>query len=315
MSRKPILVLGLLLTSTALARPIKLSSMAASATSSYPETEGVNYDPKNLVDSKVSNVWVEGEPGSGLGSSVTLDLGADQSVSGFRIWNGNWYSADFWKRHNRVKDIEVTFADGSKQSFTLKDEMTPETVTFPKAVTTSSLKLTIKSIYGGSTFPDTCISEIQVLDTQPEDYIRPVGGAASTTYPADADSNYDPKNMWDAMLDTMWCENAPGDGTNEWVEEDLGSPKTINKLTIDNGNAYSLSYNVKSNRALKATLKFDDGATEELTLKPVPTPQVLTFSPHTTQKVRITFTQVQKGTDPEDPSANDLCISEARFSG
>lgn len=313
MARTLVLALGALLASTALARPIKVDSSSVTASSYYPETEGVSYEPRYVVDSKLSNVWIEGEPGSGLGSSVTLDLGGDKSITGFRIWNGNWYSPDFYVRHNRIKDLEVTFADGSKQSFTLKDEMVPQTITFPKAATTSSLRFTIKSIYGGSTFPETCISEIQVLDTQPDDFFKPVGATASTTYPADADGNYEPVNLWDHMLDSMWCENNPGDGTNEWVEVDFGTQRRIGTLTLHNGNAYSIAYNVKGNRATKAVLKFDDGSTEEIALKPAPTAQVLKFTPRTTQKVRVTFTGVQRGNNPDSPELNDLCISEARF--
>ncbi len=314
MTRAIFLVLGTLLASTALARPIKVSSSSVSASSEYPETEGVSYEAKYASDGKIGNVWIEGGPGSGLGEHVEFDLGGAQSVTGFRIWNGNWYSPDFWERHNRIKEIEAIFSDGTKQTFTLKDQMVPETVMFPKAVTTTTLRLKIKSIYGGSTFPETAISEVQILDGQPEDFFRPVGAGASTTYPADADGNYDAANLWDYMLDSMWCEASPGDGANEWVEFDLGQTRKISKATIHNGNAYSIPVNLKTNQPTTATLKFDDGATETITLKTNPLAQTFTFAPHNTQKVRVTFTAVKRGVNPEDPSLNDLCMSEIRFS-
>ncbi len=314
MIRPLALVTGLLLASTALARPIKVSSDQISASSEYPETEGVSYEAKYAADNKLSNVWIEGGAGSGLGEHVEFDLGGEKSIQGFRIWNGNWYSPDFWQRHNRIKEIEAIFSDGTKQSFTLKDEMAAETVMFGKSVTTSTLRLKIKSIYGGSTFPETAISEVQILDGQPDDFWRPVGATASTTYPADADGNYDASNIWDHMVDSMWCENVPGDGANEWVEVDLGSTRKVSKLTLHNGNAYSISTNMKSNQATQATLKFDDGSTEVLTLKTMPTPQIFTFASRNTQKVRITMNTVKRGVNPDDPSLNDLCLSEARFS-
>lgn len=314
MTRPLVLALGTLLATSALARPIKVDSSAASASSSYPETEGVSYEPKYVADGKISNVWIEGGPGSGLGEHVEIDLGGAKSIQGFKIWNGNWYSPDFWARHNRVKEIEAIFSDGTKQSFTLKDEMVPEVVMFGKSVTTSTLRLKIKSIYGGSTFPETAISEVQVLDTQPDDFYRPVGATASSTYPADADGNYDPSNVWDFMLDSIWCENVPGDGANEWLEEDFGATRKVSKLTLHNGNSYSISMNMRSNQATTAVLKFDDGSTENITLKTMPTQQVFTFAPRNTQKVRITFTGVKRGTNPDNPELNDLCLSEARFS-
>ena len=295
--------------STALARPIKVTSDQASATSICPEDEGVNYEAKNMVDSKLSTVWVEGLTGSGLGESVTLDLGETKTINALRLWNGNWYSNDFWSRHNRMKDIEVSFSDGTKQTFTLKDEMVPETLTFPKPVSTSSIKIKYKSVYSGSTFQDTVISEIQLLDGQPDAFFMPVGYAASSTYPADADGNYEANLTTDYMLDSMWCENnQTGDGTGEWIEYNFGQPRTISKLVVNNGNALSIAYNTKANRATAATLTFDDGSTQQIALKPMPTAQTISFVSKTTSKVKISFTTVQKGTE-----FNDLCLSEARF--
>ena len=306
-----IVALGLMIPNLASARPIQVDKSLVTATSVCDESEGVNYDAKNIVDNKLTNAWVEGETGSGLGSFVTLDLGVSQVVTGLRIWNGYWISGDFWQRHNRMKDIEVEFSDGTKQTFTLKDEMVPETITLPKAVNTSSIKLKFKSVYAGNTFQDTVISEIQVLDTRPDDHFVPASATASTTYPADGDSSYDATLTYDGMVDTMWCEdNKTGDGTNEWIEWNFGNARPISKVTLNNGNAGSLSVNMKSNKALKAKLSFDDGSTAEITLKPSPSTQVITFPARTTSKVRMTILGVQKGSDP---AQNDLCISEARF--
>ena len=279
-----------------------------SASSSYPEEDGVNYDVKNVKDRKQSTVWVEGESGSGLGSWVEVNLGETKTVTGFRIWNGNWYSADFWGRHNRVKEVEVTLSDDSKHTFTLKDEMTPELIRFPKAVQTSSIKIKVKSVYNGSTFNDTCISEVQVVDDTPEAFVPVANYNASSIYPADADGSYDPVNMADGLLDSMWCEGSKdGDGTGEWVEFNFGSARKVARLELVNGNAYDFKYNLKANRATAAKLEFDNGSTE-ITIKPSMSPQTITFPAQTTSKVKVTFTGVAKGTE-----FNDLCISEARF--
>ena len=307
-----VVALAAMLPSLASARPIPVDKSMVSATSVCEEAEGVNYEAKNIADHKLTNAWVEGETGSGLGSFVTVELGAPVAVTGLRIWNGYWVSADFWQRHNRMKDIEVEFSDGSKQTFTLKDEMVPETITFPKAVNTSSIKLKFKSVYAGNTFQDTVISELQVLDARPDDFFVPAAATASSTYPADADSSYDAALTYDGMVDTMWCEdNKTGDGTGEWIEWSFGSSRSISHVTVNNGNAGSLSVNMKSNRALQAKLQFDDGSTAEITLKPSPTTQTVAFPARTTSKVRMSFVGVQKGSDP---AQNDLCISEARFS-
>jgi len=300
------MALGILLTAlmgTADAANLKITD--ATASSSEAENEGVSYEPKHLKDSKRSTVWVEGQSGSGLGSWIQLDLDGTQSVAGIRLWNGVWYTRDFWERHNRVKEIEVEFSDGSRQKFTLKDEMLPEEIRFDSPVSTSFVKIKIKGIYGGSTFNDTGISEVQVFDGTASDNIQAASYDASTTYPADVDGSYDPAMMQDTLLDTMWCEGDEGDGNGQWVQMDLGGNHNISTLVIRNGNAYSFSQSMKSNRAIGATLTFSDGGTENITLKASALEQKIAIGSHNTSSVRLTVTDVKAGTE-----FNDLCISE-----
>lgn len=279
------------------------------ASSSLADAEGVSYAVKNVTDQKQSTVWVEGEDGSGLGSWVQVDLQGEQTVTAIKIWNGNWYTWDFWQRHNRVKDLEVEFSDGSKQTVTLKDEMTPEVVRFDKPHKTTFVKLRIKGINRGSTFNDTCLSELQVMDDEPDDYVRIARYGASSVYPADGDGNYELVNLADFLADSMWCEgNKTGDGNGEWIDFDFGTARRVSKLRIRNGNAYSFSFNLKANRAKAAKLTFTDGSSETITLKPSMVEQVVEFPAHNTQSVRVTFTEVVKGTE-----YNDLCVSEAQF--
>lgn len=301
------LVIGPLTGGDAHARALPIQAVTAS--SELGEYEGVSYAVKNLIDKKASTVWVEGEEGSGLGASITVDLGSEQSITQVKLWNGNWYTADFWQRHNRAKEVELEFSDGSKQTFTLKDEMAAEVIRLPAAVRTSSVKIKVKSIYRGNTFNDTCISEVQVSDDSPELTVVPVAAKASTVYAADADGNYEPANTWDSLLDTMWCEADAGDGVGQWIEFDLGGSRSVSKVGLRNGNAYSLGMNMKANRAKVVTLSFSDGSSTRLEVKPSMSDASYTFPAKTTSSVRITVDEVVRGTE-----YNDLCVSEVSFS-
>lgn len=294
--------------SVGLAETLKVSKSAVEASSTYPGDADVSYSASNIVDNKQSTVWVEGDEGSGLGSWVELDLGGAQNVSGLRIWNGNWYTYDFWQRHNRVKNLQVELDDGTKLDFELKDEFAPELITFDKAISASKIKLRIKGIYSGSTFNDTCLSEIQVIDTQPIAAVPVKAWSVSSTYPADNDGNYEPTNLTDGLYDSMWCEGDPGDGAGQWVEADFGGPRQVSKLKVLNGNGYSLGFNLKANRVKTATLSFSDGSKEQIELRTSLVEQEISFSPRTTSKVRITFDEVVAGKE-----FNDLCLSEAKF--
>ncbi len=302
------LLLLAMLSAPAHAAQVKLAGVLAS--SFYPDTEGVSYAASNVKDGKVSTVWVEGEDGSGLGSWLEIDLGGSRTVTHIKLWNGNWYSWDFWNRHNRAKEIEITFSDESTQKFTLKDEKVAEEIRFDTPVTTSTLKIKIKGIYRGTTFNDTCISEVAVFDDQPEAFHTVSGVADSGHLPEDADGTYEVSNTWDLLNDTMWCENQKdGDGTGAWIEYRFGKTVRVGTLKFLNGNAYDSTFWRKSNRATQITLTFSDGSSETVEVKDFLMLQTLRFPARDSSSVRITFNAVKVGTE-----YNDLCVSEARFS-
>ena len=302
----PLLLLSLSLGS-AEAKTLKAESISASST--YPAGENVNYETSNLTDMKASTVWAEGAEGSGLGSYLVVELGGEKTVTGARLWNGNWYTSDFWQRHSRIKELEVEFSDGSVEKFTLKDEKLPEVIRFSKPVKTSSVKFKIKSVYSGNTYNDTCVSEVQVFDDEPEDFVKPSAYKASSVYPEDADGNYNPANLEDGLVDSMWCEaSKAGDGVGEWIELAFPAATSVSKLRMRNGNAYSFQFFMKANSATAATLTFSDGKTEKIAIKATMADQTIEFPAHTTSKVKITFDEIRKGKE-----FNDLCISEAVF--
>ena len=279
------------------------------ASSSYPDSEGVSYAASNVADHKVSTVWVEGQEGSGLGSWVQLDFPEEREITSLTIWNGNWYSWDFWNRHNRAKEIEIELSDQTVHKFTLKDEKVPETISLPSAVRVSWLKIKIKGIYRGSTFNDTCISEVVVNDSRSHEFHQPSTVADSGHLPEDADGSYQVENTYDGILDTMWCENQKsGDGTGSWLEQRFVQPVSTSRMTLRNGNAYSISFWMKSNRAGSATLVFSDGSREAVQLKNSVMEQTVSFPSHMTSSVKVIFGDVTRGKE-----YNDLCMSELRF--
>ncbi|MDP2310145.1 MAG: discoidin domain-containing protein [Pseudomonadota bacterium] len=284
---------------------VKPTTWAAS--SSAPGSDGVSYDIANVADARQSSPWVEGDEGSGLGSWVLADFGGEKTLTGFTVWAGVWYTQEYWNRYNRPKLLVVEFSDGTSQEVTLTDEFKPQAITFASPKKTSSIKLKVKGIYAGNTFNDTGISEVVFHDAAAASHLPVKAYKTSSTFPADGDGNYEPVNTADGILDSMWCEgNKTGDGLSEWFELDLGGSQSVSKLVLRNGNAYSFGYFMKSNRATSASLTFSDGSSEAVTLKDSISEQTITFAPHTTSKVRVTFTGVKKGSE-----FNDLCISEA----
>jgi hypothetical protein len=287
---------------------LKVASVTSS--SEYASSDpSVSYQARLLTDGKAGTSWVEGDSGGGLGSWVELDLGGPHAVNKIEVWGGMWYSSEYWQRGNRPKQLQAKFSDGSTVDFDLTDSQTVQTLNLPKPVTTSTVRLTVKALYNGTTWQDTGISEIMVYDDQPEPQVRPNTITASSTTPADADGSYEAKNVGDGLADTIWCEgNKTGDGTGEWLMFDFGAAHQVAALNLINGMGGSFSLFMKANRASSATLTFSDGLTAPVVIKPTMTPQVITFPSKSTSSVKMTFTGVVKGKE-----FNDLCISEAYF--
>ena len=278
---------------------------AALEASSFLERDGEYFEAKYLADGKADKAWIEGVDGSGLGQWVKLDVPAGTQVAGLKIWNGYWITPTYWERYNRAKDIEVQIDEGEVHKFVLKDEMKPEMVRLPAAVSGSSIRIKIKGIHKGNTYNDTGFSEIQILDSQPSTYFEPVAYASST----DLGPEYGPSAVGDGLKDTMWCEgNKASDGAGEWIEFDFGSAQMVSKLELINGVGTSSRDFLNANFATDITLQFDDGSTASVKPKTMPLKHTLTFPMKRSAKVKVTFAGVKKG-----KKYNDLCISEAAF--
>ena len=124
--------------------------------------KGEAYEGKGVTDGKLDNGWLEGDDSrKAWGSSISA---AKRSSPDSKIRN---YTDPprLLDGHNRAKEIEVEF-DGSKETFTLADEMKPTRSASrlrrpPRPSRSSSRACT------GKHFNDTGFSEIQVMDNSP----------------------------------------------------------------------------------------------------------------------------------------------------
>ena len=297
------LVLTLFVVAPAFAgAPVKVATWSASTTAAPSDTR--NFEVSNLGDGKQGTAWAEGDTGAGLGSWVQADFGVAKTITALTIWGSNWYNTEYFGHYNRPKMIVAEYGDGSTEEFTTKDEQTPQVLRLKSPKQTQTVKLRIKGVYAGKGV-DTGLSEVKFFDNGSEGAFPVAGALASTTAPADVDGNYSAANAGDGITDSMWCEgNKKSDGTSEWLELTLGRKSTVSTLKIRNG-APSGDLFKAVNRATAATITFSDGESESVTLKDMPFEQSVTFSAHTTDKVRLTFTSVKKG-----EKYDDLCVTE-----
>ena len=294
----------LLLSASSFASNIKVATWTASSSAAAGESQ--NYEPINLGDGKQSTAWVEGEDAAGLGSWITADLGGQKTVAALTVWGSNWYNTEYWGHYNRPKTMVLEFSDGSTEEMTLQDQYAPQLLTLKSPKATSTVKLRVKGVYAGKGI-DTAISEVRFVDTAAGGPLVVSNASASSYTAADTDGDYDAGNVVDGISDSMWCEgNKKSDGSGEWLDLSLGRRTSVSSLKIRNGAGFSADLFKKVNRPATATVSFSDGATESVTLKDMPFEQSIAFAtPHTTDRVKISFTSVKKGSDYDD-----MCVSE-----
>jgi hypothetical protein len=261
-----------------------------------------------VKDRKLGTSWVEGSGGAGLGQSITLELAGENLVKEVHVWAGMWYSGEFWERANRPREVEVKLSDGTKTLCEMKDEMKVQVCAFDEATKSTTVQLTLKGAYSGTTWTDTALSEIKIFDGGPAVWKTFAAGSASTELADDGDGPYTAMQAGDGMSDSMWCEgNKDGDGVGEWLQLDLGGDKKITELELFNGIAASMTVYKKGNRATKATLSFSDGSTKTVDIKDTHRKQTIPLGIKTTSFVKIQVDAVTKGT-----AYNDMCISSIR---
>jgi len=299
------LALAALMSTTADAAPIKISS--ASSSSNYDSGE-ISYTASKVKD-KQRKPWYEGDRGNGLGAWVLVEFDGPQPVSRIEMLPGDWTTADTWTKANRPKEVELKFDDDSTLTWTLDDEMVPQTFKLPKETTTKTIRFKLVQIHPGTAFPDTAITEIRVFDSKPGEHIAKEL-KASSEFPADTTASYAPIMAADGVRDTSWCEgNKTNDGSAEWLEVHFQGAKKISKMNICTGVCQMLGTLHKDTNAPTAlTVSFSDGSSQKVSVADKAMPQSISLNPRTAEWARVTIDTVRKG-----KSYDDACISELSF--
>lgn len=142
---------------------LQKNDFAYVAASSTYDGDRATHIATNLIDGKRETNWTEGVDGNGIGEYVQFEFQEKQTITGFRICSGNHSSGSYYTKNARPKEIKLTFEDGSSEQFTLLDVKEELTFQLSEAITTKNVRLTIQSVYEGSSWEDTVISEIVFL--------------------------------------------------------------------------------------------------------------------------------------------------------
>ncbi|MGA1871426.1 MAG: NADase-type glycan-binding domain-containing protein [bacterium] len=140
----------------------KAKATIQSSASSILENKA-RYSHKNIIDGDIFTAWSEGNKGDGIGEWVKLDFGEMKTlyyigiIPGYSKYNDK--VGEVWFKNNRVKNATLEFSDGSKKQIELIDKQ--QIQYFKVGKKSNSVKIIIDEVYKGSTWPDTCISEVK----------------------------------------------------------------------------------------------------------------------------------------------------------
>lgn len=133
--------------------------------SSLPPNDGARYDGPQLEDENEKTAWAS--RGKGEFIEVTFDGRKEikdwhAPLRGFRLVNGYAKSPALFAKNSRVKTLRVDFNGKPIEQARLLDSPVVQAVAIPEMEVRAGdrVRLTIIDVYPGSTYKDTCISEI-----------------------------------------------------------------------------------------------------------------------------------------------------------
>jgi hypothetical protein len=139
-------------------------------TSASSSLKGDRYKPDNV--NKLGEVglgddnscWAEGAPGNGVGEWLQVEPPVPVLLDTLEITNGFAASEALFRANNRIKKLDLSINGSGPVSVQLPDQMDPFDIKLPETENViRTIRLTIREVYPGTKYQDTCISQIRLL--------------------------------------------------------------------------------------------------------------------------------------------------------
>lgn len=161
--------------------------LVLTASSKLFSAEGDRYGPGSLMDGDRATPWAEGSEDHGPGEWVQVTFPSSVVLDSMTVLNG--YQDDrAYRRHNRVKVLDLEFSDGTTRQVNLADEKAPQTVELG-SVRTRYVRLIVREVYFANPLRhhgDTAIGELQFTyaDQEEDNPDAETTGSTESTAPA-----------------------------------------------------------------------------------------------------------------------------------
>lgn len=115
-----------------------------------------------MFDNNYSTTWQEGVAGYGIGEAVSFSLNKPYKIKFMSFKLGNWKNDQYYYGNGRPRTMTIVLGDFSGQ-VTFQDAWQEQWVEFSNPVTADALRVIIDDVFTGTTWEDTCISEIHMF--------------------------------------------------------------------------------------------------------------------------------------------------------
>jgi hypothetical protein len=124
---------------------------------------GFDYLPGNLIDGRLDTAWAEGSSGDGIGGWIVVEFGSPRRLAQSRVWNGYHKNVDIFLKNNRVRNADIVLSSGHSQTAVLADRGGPQDINIGFSGDSEWVQFKILSVYRGTKYRDTAISEVRLL--------------------------------------------------------------------------------------------------------------------------------------------------------
>ena len=116
------------------------------------------YGPYMAFDNDKTTAWIPN--GSGPGEWIEVHFKEPTGISSISIYGGYGADAARYQTNNRVRELRMTFPNGFSRVFELADKMEFQRFELPRHPVLHTIKFEIVTVYRGSKYDSTPISEI-----------------------------------------------------------------------------------------------------------------------------------------------------------
>ena len=143
-------------------KPIAITGVTAD--SEYKSMSGKDFSAKQMIDNDYSTCWQDGSQGSGVGERLSFEF-AESTVYKIGIVNGNQTYEGSFSKNSRLSEITLQFfLNGNEvliaQMSFGEEDVDLEDFILEMPVDCDSMVITIDSVYEGTNYSDTGVTEV-----------------------------------------------------------------------------------------------------------------------------------------------------------